>query len=375
MTATITYCLTEAAQRAQMVATGQPVARKQQHTIEVTADDLPYLAAAEDGSLSRDLDTLRLRWSDYPVPAQTTLDGAEAWRIYRTAFAAKLAELEAEDAKKEADAVALQDQNIADFLGGKEGNWFVLLTNPQISNPWGRNVPLDHPQAPAILARITAQAEEKKAKDLADGEALYQRLLTDPTSRFYFAGQAHAYFKGETTNLSLPKGHPRTAEFIAELTRRKEADEAAKIAREQAKTAYIAEWIASNADADTQAQFADGLLCRSAAVALIANAAFVAAGVGEEIADSVVCDNSDCPCQDKVLDCIPRRRIYPTWRTIKAGLPKASTAEFRKVRDCRREEVDRGYDDAADTAGPVYYAAIITIPHGPFSFTRRVRLG
>ena len=54
MQATVTYLLTEQAQRAQMAATGQPAARKQTMTIEVTADDLPLCKVAEDGTLSID---------------------------------------------------------------------------------------------------------------------------------------------------------------------------------------------------------------------------------------------------------------------------------------------------------------------------------
>ena len=62
MQATITYLLTEQAQRAQMAATGQPVARKQVKTVEITADQLPLLAMAEDGTpyldISRSLEIL-----------------------------------------------------------------------------------------------------------------------------------------------------------------------------------------------------------------------------------------------------------------------------------------------------------------------------
>ena len=41
MQATVTYLLSEQAQRAQMAATGQPVARTQTMTIELTPGDLP----------------------------------------------------------------------------------------------------------------------------------------------------------------------------------------------------------------------------------------------------------------------------------------------------------------------------------------------
>src|SRR5258708_39817988 len=50
MQATITYLLTEQAQRAQMAATGQPVARKQTMTVEGAAEDLELCTVADDGT-------------------------------------------------------------------------------------------------------------------------------------------------------------------------------------------------------------------------------------------------------------------------------------------------------------------------------------
>ena len=63
MQATITYLLTEQAQRAQMAATGQPVARKQVVVEELPLEFLasPYTAIAADGSITVDLtQTVRL---------------------------------------------------------------------------------------------------------------------------------------------------------------------------------------------------------------------------------------------------------------------------------------------------------------------------
>ena len=57
MQATITYLLTEQAQRAQMAATGQPVARKQVVVEELPLEFLasPYTAIGGDGSVTVDL--------------------------------------------------------------------------------------------------------------------------------------------------------------------------------------------------------------------------------------------------------------------------------------------------------------------------------
>jgi len=55
MQATITYRLTEQAQRAQMAATGRPVARKQTITVEVPTEDLGLMQVTETGELYLDL--------------------------------------------------------------------------------------------------------------------------------------------------------------------------------------------------------------------------------------------------------------------------------------------------------------------------------
>lgn len=55
MQATITYMLSETAQRAAMVATGQPVERKQTVTVEVPIEDLDLMQVAENGTLYLDL--------------------------------------------------------------------------------------------------------------------------------------------------------------------------------------------------------------------------------------------------------------------------------------------------------------------------------
>ena len=55
MQGTITYLLTEQAQRVQMAATGQPVARKQTVTIDITAEDLDLMAVDKDGNAFLDL--------------------------------------------------------------------------------------------------------------------------------------------------------------------------------------------------------------------------------------------------------------------------------------------------------------------------------
>ncbi|HET9322040.1 MAG TPA: hypothetical protein VFO27_19755, partial [Bryobacteraceae bacterium] len=168
----------------------------------------------------------------------------------------------------------------------------------------------------------------------------------------------------------LESGHPRWHEWETELKRRAEADVVAATAKEKAKTAFIAEWIAGHADPETRQQFDDGLLCRKAAIALIADAALAdlpAAAPGYKI-----CDSTSCKCGSKDLDCLPRS-VYPVWKALKAKLPEGYTVEFSRVRECLKDEDDY-LPPGEDTAAAPVYLAKVTIPYGPFHFEREVKL-
>ena len=46
------------------------------------------------------------------------------------------------------------------------------------------------------------------------------------------------------------------------------------------------------------------------------------------------------------------------------------------MRNCLRTDGEPDYDERGDaeTAGPTEYHAVVTIPSGPFQFTRRIKL-
>lgn len=320
MQATITYLLTEQAQRAQMVATGQPVARKQTMRVEVPAADLDL----------------------YDV-----------------------------------DAVGTATLNIADS-STRQNAWLGGRFHLHL---------FDAPQTPESLAAlmragIAALAEaERVAAELthANGEhnraiteAAHQRYMADPSARFIYPTTIRDYVGDLRSPADYwPESH---SEFVAEIRRRDQAAIAAalasKDAAERAKEDFIACWVRDLGDEELSDQFEDGLACRKTILSMIATAAFATAGIPGEISVPDPCDNRGCPCCDNAVDCLPRK-VYAVWRSIKAGLPAGSTADFRKVRECERDE---NWDGDGDGAGPAYYTATITMPHGPFQFTRRIKL-
>ena len=114
MQATITYCLSEAAQRAQMAATGQPVARKQITVEDVPPEVLmsPYCVVSEEGSLTLDL-TRKISFNELgeispgstwswlvPELGKQPESGLAAWRALSAALAAKSVYLRESYAKR-----------------------------------------------------------------------------------------------------------------------------------------------------------------------------------------------------------------------------------------------------------------------------------
>lgn len=326
MQATITYLLTEQAQRAAMVATGQPVARKQTMTIEVPAEDLGIFPVKDDGTIVVDV-------SGWTVTGYGPIMRAGGWSGWNGEYGIA--------------ANTIDPPFIADYKRGSE----------------------------IVATREREKAETIKANgahNRAMAEAAYQRLLIDPDLR---AESARSF----TADIKLPADFYPDAlpELVAELARRSKSDSdakiAAKLAAEAAKQEYISQWIADHGDDILRAQFADGLADRAQIVAMIAAQAFDSAKAPAGIRDSVVCDNSGCPCCENTVSALPTP-VYSEWRKIKAGLPEGSSAEFRRVRDCLRDSADWEESDE-DSASEAYYAADVTIPHGPFRFTRRIKLG
>lgn len=361
MQATITYLLTEQAQREQMVATGQPVARKQTVTVEVPAEDIPLFSLREDGTL----------YLDYaPEAYEATNEGFKLWS-FSLPHTQELAEAGC--------AIGWE----------KEGN-SRRRQIPLITDAKADIVALIKQGRQTLLAR-QADADRKKAQeeDLArangehnrrQAEIAYRAFVADPSARssdWYDAIRKMVPDLRSPANW-WPEAHE---EFAAEIKRRNTADAEAKKAteeaKEEAKARFIAEWIAAHADEDTKQQFTDGLLSRSAALSLIAGAAFEAAGVPKAAAkyDDSFCSDRDCPCGQANLDYLPRS-IYPTWKTIKAGLPEGFTVKFQEIRECLKQKMEAyGIDDEnQETAGEPIYLATITMPHGPFQLERTIQL-
>ena len=317
MNATITYLLTEQAQRTQMAATGQPVARTQTTTIEVTADDLPYLIADENGNLSQRLN-LGVLVNGKPTPDIETLDGATAWAQYRAYW---------------------QERHAVE-----------------------------------AARRAEDQAERRKngAYNREQAEIGYRAFLADPSARL----SDHSNQRPIDQRTPADWWAYEHAEWIAEIRRRNASDAAARevaaAATEQSKLAAISAYVAASGDALLIQQHTDGLLGRKTILYRMADSALDAAGLPVECPDSVVCRNSDCPCYDSAADVVPPE-VYARWKAI-GPLPDGASVEFREVRNCLRDESDPDQSTFDDTAGPVEYHAIVTIPSGPFQFKRRIKL-
>jgi hypothetical protein len=320
MQATITYLLTEAAQRAAMAATGQPVARKQTMTIEVPAEDLHLFPVTPDGAITLDLTqsyltdiSARLKAAGWPTPGA----GVAAAQI---------------------------DPSVLDDL--KRGTAILA----------------ERKQAEEALARANGEHNRRQT------EAAYQAFLADPAARAGWSGVRDLVPDLRSPADWWPEAHK---EFAAEIRRRNDADADAKKRREEelerAKTDYIAAWVSKHAEPDVQEQFRDGLLARKDALAMIASAAFEAAGVPAGEPGVSRCDDSNCPCGYKELDALPRA-IYSAWKALRATLPDGYSVQFYRVRECLKD--DGYYDGDGESAGPPHYTVDLKIPCGPFTFER-----
>jgi len=388
MQATITYLLTEQAQRAQMAATGQPVARKQTITVEVPTEDLGLMEVADDGTPYLDLTQ---EWPrpkpqrEWLVSSGSVADlagkGKDGYLTSNLHFAFLAPEpdilsllktgrqkiTDDERQRREGEAARLNRQ-IDSWFASDEIDFYIT------------NEVRAHPRYQEIVAETARRSAAKTAAAVAKAEDAARFFLANPAHRARIDGDGEIHIPNIANpdiNVYLRPGTrkgPATdliRQAAEEAVRRRDADEAAAAAKEQTKTDYIAAWIAEHADDATREQFTDGLLCRSVALSMIADAAFSAAGVPEAAEwDDNYCDNRDCPCGSKDLTCLPRR-VYPAWKTMKATLPEGYTVEFSRVRECQRED----WDGEGESAGSSIYLAKITIPHGPFQFERTVRLG
>ena len=314
MQATITYLLTEQAQRALMAATGQPVSRRQVHVIDVTTDQLPYLWVRWDGSLDKDL-AIGVEVCNAPDLSYETLDGAAEFARYVDAIARDIErarqKVETERAAKDARNAKLQASD------GDIAAWIDSL--PDGSDEWN--------------------------------------IITKAQQSLHLPGDAQLPLAVQAFDRLVLRNKS--------LVARNEAAKAAKTAEaEAAKAAAIDAFVGQSGDAMLIEQHAARLLCRKTVISLMAGDC-LDRYLPAECPDSVVCENSRCPCMDTRQDCVPPD-IYAAWKAM-GEMPTGTTVEFREVRNCLSDEDTKG-------AGPVEYHAVVTIPSGPFQFERRIKL-
>ena len=316
MQATVIYMLSEQAQRDAMAAIGQPVARKHSMTIDITAEDLSLLPIGDDGTINVDV-TGATRYLDTLI----------------------LAGWQSENSGLRTSANVLNPPFLAELRTGQ----MILAENARQKDLVGK---------------------ENTEYNRQATEGAYLGFLADPAAR---ATGPRALIGRDLQSPAdyWPEDHTK---LVAEINRRNEADKAvetaAKESKEQAKREYINTWITSNAPPHIQEQYAAGLLARSEALTMIANTAFTATGLPEEH-PVLMCRDTNCPCGIQEVQTIPPA-IYSLWREIRHRLPDGTIAEFEESRDCIR-------DSDADSGDP-YYTVLVKIPHGPFTFERRIKL-
>lgn len=351
MQAKISYRLTEAAQRAQIKATGQPVASKQTSTVEVQLEDVELFAVDSEGNLSLDLEKM---YSDNPI-------------------------IEALDAAGITTSSGSANSFSPDFIAGIRK---------------GREE----------LNRLKTEKLAEKAKEQADRQAkenqAVEAFFADPAARgARMSAVCYVYFSDQTqTQLSHSNGngysveihradwfnalqlgsHPnRFSELWEEMERRDALDlakekaekavkEAAESAKEQAKLDFIQQWMQNSLSAppELRAQYNDKLLSREDAIKAIAESTFGPYDLDKWTPN--ICDDGDCPCCRQDLDTLPPF-LYPKYRELRDKLPKDAVLELEAVEECAT-------DDYSRRALPAEYGVTVKLPAGPFVFKRLVKL-
>ena len=336
MQATVNYLLTQQAQRAQMVATGQPVALNQTMTIDITPEDLPLCEVSPDGTVS------------VSPPAHRWTLRASGWTEELPPCAPTYAPDILGDIRR---GQAMLDAAYADALA---------ITERYVA---------DTPDVMPDRANTDYDAMVAIPDSISDSDALGWALRANGNQRCYI----HTRDLSPTTRDILAERYRTDAaqraadRQAAELVNRaKEAEkETAAAALEQAKQEAIAHYVSASGDLLLQRQHADGLLPRRDVLTMMADAACTVVGVPAACPNPTICDDHDCPCYDHSQETIPPA-VYAAWRSM-CSLPDGATVQFRQVRECRG-------DDSDERAGEIEYHAIVTIPSGPFQFTRRIQI-
>ena len=403
MQATITYLLTEQAQRAQMMATGQPVARKQISTVEIATADLDMLDMTDCGQPELDLSqgyatampqSKRIRaillGANYSTPASPAeLDvaaGTTGLDAVRAAIAAKYA---ADAAKKEevrqarlkelAQRSAKMDEQLALITADPSAS--ISLLDPGISGEEGALH--NHPLFPAIEAR--RQARRQRCVDLA------QTFLSDATARAVAIDGERPHWvdirdsAGATVRVHYELvGHEIVNDLAKEARGREKLDGAGKVAkeaaREKAKVEFLREWIAEHGSASQMARSADNLLCRDEAIGTLADSTFRTLGsvVTVYTSDSRPAPNCTCEECDNYEPCGTTHdatdsaaclsdQEYHAYSRIKQLMPGATYVlrTHSAIHDC---------DHQGGCARGENHACMVTVAVGPFKLQREYAL-
>jgi hypothetical protein len=334
MQATITFRLTESAQRAQMVSTGQPVARTQTMIEEIPVELLnsPLAKIDSDGKITFDLAVY------IALDREGNINNSNTWTRISPEF----------DAIPTSGVAAVQSRMVQ-----------ITETQAKLQKEY---------QLHLIALREDNERRAAEQRLLVDKSV--DTILCDASFRLRdldYSQNAHGIL------LRLPdETHPRYAELIAVLKNRDEQHHAEQMAIEAEKVEFIGSWIANHGDEELCDQFEAELVCRKTVIRMIADEAFSAAGVPNEVTVPDTCNHRECPCCDTSVDCLPTK-VYRVWRRIQATLPEdGHDVKFSKVRECLRNS--ENWDGTGDSALPAYYTATISIARGPFTFTRRVKL-
>lgn len=334
MQATITYELTEQAQRAAMMATGQSIARYQEMVIEVEPQDLELFPVDKKGEIKLSLDGF------HPPQAWAGPLHAAGWAAVHH------------------NGTGLE----------------ATVINPPLIEDYKRG-------AVIVAEQDAAEAELKRQNgehNLQVTEVAYQVFLQNPDARADSARTLVGEDNLRTPADWWPADHTALA---AEIKRREEldaaarraklkAEEAAKEAKEAAKLKYIDAFVAECGGSLAE-QHKAGLLARSEVVRMIADAVFEEFGLPDHHA-LTTCQDEACPCGTVSVDAIPPA-TYAAWLPIAKLLPEGATADFEKTRDCVRDE-DGELEPGNDGAGKPYYTAFVRLTVGPFVFKRRIKI-
>jgi hypothetical protein len=278
MKATIKYTLSESAQREQMAATGQPVAREQQYEQEITADELPLMAVADDGTATLsvggsafraelqaagalDNDRLSCGYTRllHPQPDIIALIRA-GQSILTSQRMASTAAVDAEEDRLLADPASRVTDHISIRIGGTE--WSRKLAN---CRPAAR-AEFERRNAADLAARASAEAE-RQAADLRRMTEAADAFRADPTLRADKCDSAPAYW----VRLPHPDGgfvrvhkdlygNAATAALGVETIERQARYDQARTARaDQLRAA----WITAHGSDLLRANLAHGLGCRN----------------------------------------------------------------------------------------------------------------